>query len=489
MIEIEGLSKHYGSNRALEDLTLRLPRGRITGIVGHNGAGKSTLIRLLAGEDHADGGSIRFDGRPWSPERGARVGIVHQDPKLFGNLTAGENLLVGREGTRLKRPRAGAAEREILSRLDLVESLDQRVKTLSLAVQQRLEIARALAWDSDMFLFDEPNSALTVAESEYLFLRMRALADSGKVVILVSHRLDEVAANCDGIALLRNGRLRHEVPGGITAAALTEMLMDGVGAAGTGAENARPAAAEGLALRGWNSEHFDIDALDFPRGDVTVLAGVEGSGARQLLASLSGAVAATGGASLSGAAGGPALAAANAIYLAGDRRSTAFGHLSVADNLLLRRRLRSLPSWLGLLRRDRLVEAALALQREHNIICRSVKDPASSLSGGNQQKMVIASALTARPRVLAVEEPTRGVDVGSRLEIHAQLRRFARAGHVVVAFCAEETEAFELGDSVRVIDRGAVIDELRPAQFSDAEKFAVAVAAAIAQSRRPAVSH
>ncbi|MEQ1768619.1 MAG: ATP-binding cassette domain-containing protein [Devosia sp.] len=484
MIEIERLSKRYGSNQALQDLSLRLPRGQITGIVGHNGAGKSTLIRLLAGEDHADDGAIRLDGHPWSPERGARVGIVHQDPKLFGNMTVGENLLVGREGTRLSRPAAGEAERNVLRRLDLVDVLDERVKSLSLAVQQRVEIARALAWDSDIFLFDEPNSALTVAESEYLFVRMRALADSGKVVILVSHRLDEVADNCDGIALLRNGRLRNEVRSKITATALTELLLEGGGTTVAALETARPTGTDGLSISDWNSEQFDIDAMHFPSGEVTVLLGVEGSGARQVLASISGAVAASGLATLGGKRGGPAIASADAIYLLGDRRSTAFGHLSVADNLMLRRRLFSVPSWFGMVRRARLTADAVALQREHNIVCRSVKDPAASLSGGNQQKMVVASALAASPRILAIEEPTRGVDVGSRREIHAQLRKFAGSGHVVIGFCAEETEAFELADSVRIIDRGAAVCEMRPDQFADAEKFAVAVGAAIAQSRR-----
>lgn len=484
MIEIENLTKRYGRHSALSDLNLRLKRGEVTGIVGHNGAGKSTLIRLLAGEEQPDEGRLRLDGVAWQPSRGARVGIVHQDPKLFGNMTAGENLLVGREGSALLRPRAGEPERDILERLDLRHVLNERVGSLPLAVQQRIEIARALAWDSDIFLFDEPNSALTVAESEYLFARMRTLADAGKVVILVSHRLDEVAANCDAIALLRNGRLKGEVSQKLSATALTELMMEGTAAAAQGARST--SSGRGLTIENWSADRFDIASMHFPTGEVSVLVGVEGSGARPLLASFAGETAAEGEVNLLGKTGGSALVKAAAIYLAGDRRDTVFAHLSVADNLMMRVDLGKVPAQAGLIRRSRLRQVTEALRQEHNIVCRSVDDRASSLSGGNQQKMVIASALAASPTVLAIEEPTRGVDIGNRREIHAQLQKFAAAGHVVIAFCAEETEAFELADRVQVVDRGAVVAELRPRSFAGAEPFAEAVGAAIAASRMAA---
>ncbi len=485
MIEIAAVSKRYANTVALADLTLRLKRGAITGIVGPNGAGKSTLMRLIAGEESADDGAFHLDGKRWRPEHEHRVGIVHQDPALWANLTVGENLLVGREPTRFTRPRPGPAEREILDRLTLGDQLQRRVGELSLAMQQRVEIARALAREADVFLFDEPNSALTVAESQYMFQRMRALADEDKVVILVSHRLDEVVDNCDEIALIRNGRLAAHVTGGMTAQALAEQLTEGSRPIGA-TVRAESASRDGLTLAGWVGDAFAVGEFRAPAGEVTAIIGVEGSGARPFLASLAELVPASGRVSLLGEAGDDAVLRGRALYIAGDRRQTVFGHMSVAENLVLRQRLSATPRRGIFVNRSGLQQVAEDMRRRHNIKCRTVNDLASTLSGGNQQKVVIASAMAAIPDVLLVEEPTRGVDIGSRREIYEQLRAFAAQGRVVIVLCTEETEAFELADRGLVFDRGDVIATVRPADHADAEGLAGAIAAAITDARRQA---
>jgi ABC-type sugar transport system ATPase subunit len=468
---------------ALSGLTLQLKRGAVTGIVGPNGAGKSTLMRLIAGEESADEGTFHLDGQRWRPDAEPRVGIVHQDPALWANLTVGENLLVGREPTRVVRPRPGAAERDILERLTLGEHINTRVGELSLATQQRVEIARALAREADVFLFDEPNSALTVAESQYMFQRMRALAGEGKVVILVSHRLDEVVDNCDEIALIRNGRLANRISGGMTAQALAEQLIEGSQPTG-GLVRAERATRDGLSVTRWVGDAFAVGNLRAPAGEVAAIIGVEGSGARQFLASLAGLVPASGRVSLLGKSGGDELLRGRALYIAGDRRQTVFGHMSVAENLVMRQRLADVPRHGMFVNRGGLTRVAEDMRRRHNIKCRSVSDLASTLSGGNQQKVVIGSAMAAAPDVLLIEEPTRGVDIGSRREIYEQLRAFAGEGRVVIALCTEETEVFELADRALVFDRGDVIAEVNPADHADAEDLAGAIAGAITNARR-----
>jgi ABC-type sugar transport system ATPase subunit len=483
MIEIAAVSKRYANTVALADLSLQLRRGAITGIVGPNGAGKSTLMRLIAGEETADDGAFHLDGKRWRPEHEHRVGIVHQDPALWGNLTVGENLLVGREPTRFARPRPGAAEREILDRLTLGRHLQRRVGELSLAMQQRVEIARALAREADIFLFDEPNSALTIAESQYMFQRMRALADEGKVVILVSHRLDEVADNCDEIALIRNGRLAARLSGTVTAQALAEQLTEGSHPSGT-VRGAGTNSRDGLTLSGWVGDAFAVGEFRAPAGEVTAIIGVEGSGARPFLMSLAGLAPASGRVSLLGRGGDDAVLRGRALYIAGDRRQTVFAHMSVAENLVMRQRLSATPRRGVFLNRAGLQRVAEDMRRRHNIKCRAVSDLASTLSGGNQQKVVIASAMAASPDVLLIEEPTRGVDIGSRREIYEQLRVFAAEGRVVIALCTEETEVFELADRALVFDRGDVIAAVRPGDYADAEGLAGAIAGAITAARR-----
>jgi ABC-type sugar transport system ATPase subunit len=484
MIEIVGVSKNYGNTRAVQALSLSLQRGRISGIVGPNGAGKSTLMRLIAGEEWPDEGQFRLDARAWHPGRADNIGIVHQDPMLWGNLTVGENLLVGREGRRFARPRPSAAAREILAELGLGDFIDVPVSELSLAMQQRVEIGRALARDADVFLFDEPNSALTVAESEYLFARMRGLAAEGKVVILVSHRLDEIAENCDDIALVRGGLLaNHWQDADLTAQALAEHLT-GDGQRATVSAQRSSGADTGVKIARWLGEKFAVSDFSAAAGEVTAIVGVEGSGAREFLASLARLVPAEGEITLLNRQGSGKLLDGKSVFLAGDRRQTVFAHLSVAENLMLRRRLASVPRRGFFLDRAGVTAAAEVMRRGNNIKCDSVNDAASTLSGGNQQKMVVASAIAAEPLLILVEEPTRGVDVGSRREIYDQLRAYAAAGNVVIALCTEETEAFELAHKTAVFDRGTVIAELFPADYEGAEHFAGAIAGTIADFRR-----
>ncbi len=202
-IEIRGLRKHYGNTKALDGLDLDLRPGEVLGIAGPNGAGKSTLIRILAGEENADAGELRVGGQVFTP--GAAVAVVHQEPELFPNLTVAENLLVGREDGWVRWPRPHKADLALMEALGIGPVAGRLLGDCTLAVQQRTEIARALARDARVFLFDEPNSALTKEESDELFHEIHTLANSGHVVILVTHRLDDLVTHTRRVAIVRDG--------------------------------------------------------------------------------------------------------------------------------------------------------------------------------------------------------------------------------------------------------------------------------------------
>src|SRR5436190_2100468 len=230
-VRIRALRKRYGDTVALDGLDLDARPGEILGIAGPNGAGKSTMVKILAGEVARDEGEISVDGRPWSDDYGSnRVAVVHQEPQLFPNLTVAENVLAGYEGSGWQWPTLGDPQYELFAELGIDQHRDRLLGDLGLAVQQRTEITRALARDARVVLFDEPNSALTPDESADFFRLIRQLADSGRVVMLISHRLTELAANSDRVAVIVDGRcVRLLERAERTAENIAETLVRGLG--------------------------------------------------------------------------------------------------------------------------------------------------------------------------------------------------------------------------------------------------------------------
>src|SRR5580700_4637287 len=237
-IRLRGLTKRYGATVALAGVDLDLRPGEVLGIAGPNGAGKSTLVRIIAGEERADGGELTFDGRPWSPTSDWRaVAVVHQEPQLFPNLTVAENVLVGRERVRASRPRLGAADAQVMHAFGIDRFADRPLADCTLATQQRTEIARAVARDAQVFLFDEPNSALTDEESDELFREMHKLAAEGKIVLLVTHRLGDLFEHASRVAVIRDGRVRAILEGvALTEDGIAQQLVVSRGAE-TGAKS------------------------------------------------------------------------------------------------------------------------------------------------------------------------------------------------------------------------------------------------------------
>jgi ABC-type sugar transport system ATPase subunit len=489
-MELRGILKDFGETRALQGVDLVIRAGEILGIAGPNGAGKSTLVRILAGEEARDAGEIVVGEQPWSTDDSRnRVAVVHQEPQLWPNLTVAQNMVVGREPGSLAFPGLPRSDASVLGQLEIDGYADRLLADCPLAVRQRVEIARALARDAAVFLFDEPNSALTEEESNRLFASMHDLARRGRLVLLVSHRLGELVAHCDRVAVIRDGVVAAELAGAaLTEAGIARELVLGYQAvtdpgqprpdeARTEATRPRTRSASVLTLEAWHSTDGDFGdvSLRVARGEITAFVGVEGSGAREIVASAAGFAQATGAIAVDDIAGAAA-ARQRTAYLPADRRSMLFANLNVGENLIVRLSGSDVTGIGGWLDPGRVTDIARRLVERFRVRTQSARAPLPSLSGGNQQKVAIAAAIARRPSVLMLEEPTRGVDVGSKAEIYRIIRDYAREGNGVLVYCTEIPEVYELADTVIVVDDGRPGRPMQVSDFQDLTALADAIA-------------
>ena len=479
-IRLSGLTKRYGNTIALNGVELDIVPGVVLGIAGPNGAGKSTLVRMIAGEERPDSGELTFDGRSWSPaDEWHAVAVVHQEPQLFPTLTVAENVAAGRESVLASWPKPSKADRKVMEALGLGPHLDADLGDCSLATQQRTEIARAVARDARVFLFDEPNSALTDEESDELFREMHKLADAGRMVILITHRLNDLVEHCARVAVVRDGRVRAVLAGeALTEEGIARELVTDSGAQAAAGEARRAArrsaAAPFFEVRGWTHQDAFRDIGFAARtGEIVALMGVEGSGARELLRSFVGLEAA-GGAIRLGERSGAGVRGLTA-YVPATRQLSLFSNFSVGDNLLIRLGAPDIAGPGLALRRRRMKELAEAAVKRFLIKTGTTAQPIRSLSGGNQQKVAIAQALHCRPELLLLEEPTRGVDIRSKAEIYRLLRDYAAEGKAVVMFCTEVLEVFEAADTVHVVSDGGLSPPLDVADYRHVEHLATAI--------------
>jgi ABC-type sugar transport system ATPase subunit len=483
-VRIRGLRKRYGDTVALDGLDLDAHPGEILGVAGPNGAGKSTMVKILAGEVDRDDGEILVDGSPWSSEFGSnRVAVVHQEPQVFPNLTVGENILAGYEESGWRWPKVKKADHLLLEDLGIHKELRDRVLgELGLAVRQRTEITRALVHRARVMLFDEPNSALTPGESAEFFRFIRQLADAGHVVMLISHRLTELAANSDRIAVIIDGRcVRLLQDADRTAEDIAETLVRGLDTTPAGesaaATNGAHSDGQGFELIGLVDHKRAFQPLDFRvrKGLVTALIGVEGSGAREIVRACAGLRRVQGRIRVGGRAVRLPQIQRHVSFVAADHAAGLFGNLSVGENLVIRLDDEISRGVFGL-RRRKMRTYAEELRASFQIKSAGIDIGIRSLSGGNQQKVAIASAVGSRPEVLVLEEPTRGVDISSKAEIYEILRGFAADGGTVLLFCTEIPEVYEVADIVHVVSRGRLSSPFQVAAFADMEALAKAVA-------------
>ncbi|MGC4891240.1 sugar ABC transporter ATP-binding protein [Micromonospora sp. DT227] len=472
-----GLTKSFGAVRALRDVSLEFPAGQVTGLLGENGAGKSTLIRLCSGQMQADSGRLVLDGREvsfGSPLEAIAAGVVvvNQEPLLIGELTIADNLFLYDLG---ERPAYGLAQRgrnvqrarELLARLQMADYLPDPAticRDLSAASRQMVDIVRALSRQPRVLFLDEPNSSLTHEESERLFAVMGRLRDEGVAVVLVSHRLAEVYSIVDNVIVLRDGTFVAAGPPAEIDQQRAVALMAGERKTKVVSEvvaDRAPAprqAEVALELAGLTGEGFTDVGFAVRKGEIVGMAGLVGAGRTEIAEAVVGLrPISRGGISLGGRRvyiGNPGRAQRLGVaYVAEERRTEVFHAQDVGYNLVVR--ILSNLGRLGWVSGRRAAAQARELAQRFGVKAASTEAPITSLSGGNQQKVLLARALAARPRVLILDEPTRGVDVGTKAEIYAALRALAHDEGLAVWFISSELEeVVELADRVVVIRNG-----------------------------------
>lgn len=489
LLAAHGIAKRFGGVTALDGATLEARAGRILGLLGANGSGKSTLARIIAGEVGPDAGRILFDRQEIahaSPHEAAARGIViaHQHPSLAPDLPVWENLFLGAErcglGGFVRRRESRRMARALLDGLGASVDVDQPAGMLTAAGQQMAEVARALSRRPRLLILDEPSAALAAAEVARLFAAVRALTASGAGVIFISHRLQEVEELCDAILVLRNGR---HVGAWDTAGRLDERrileLMTGDPEAVPRPPARRTVSEAVLRLEGVRSgsKVLGVD-LEVRRGEIVGLAGLQGQGQEELLEVIAGARRLDGGSLLHrGERVVPKLPRdmirRGVCLVPNDRhRQGLFMDQSVGENLgYVRVSLDRRPWRLSLPELQAFAEQAI---RRLLIKTAGLGQPVSTLSGGNQQKVVIGKWLAAETGVLLLSDPTKGVDVHARSEIYATLGELAAQGSAVLVFASDVGELLAHCDRILVMFEGRVVEVLAGAAMSERRVMAAA---------------
>jgi ABC-type sugar transport system ATPase subunit len=465
LLEVAGLTKSFPGVRALEGVDFDLAPGEVHALVGENGAGKSTLIKTLGGALVPDAGRILLEGAPLplgdpllARRRGIR--IVYQELTLVPELTAAENIFLGRELGRplLRRAEMARAAQALLDELGANVPASAPARLLSVAQQQMVEIARALGGESKVLILDEPSAALSGLEVERLFAVLRTLRQRGLGVVYISHRLEEVFALADRVTVLRDGRRVTSAPvAGLDRAQLIR-LMVGRDVADEFPPRSSSPGETVLEVRGLRSGCSVKDAsFDVRRGEIVGLAGLVGAGRTSVALALFGALPAQGQVRLEGRPvrfRSPADAIdAGLGYVTEDRKGRGlFPLLGAGENMTITH-LRAF-SRNGLLSSARARAAAAAAARDFDLRAASLDQRAATLSGGNQQKLLLARYLM-RPRTLLIlDEPTRGIDVGAKAEIYALMNRLTASGLAILMISSELPEVLAMSDRVVVMHEG-----------------------------------
>ncbi|WP_043620053.1 sugar ABC transporter ATP-binding protein [Nonomuraea candida] len=481
ILSLRHVSKSFGAVRALQDVRLDLWPGEVHGLVGENGAGKSTLVKILAGAHPADAGTVLVDGRELSPSgpsdaRAAGIAVIYQEPALFPDLSVAENIFMSRQPLRsLRRIDAGAMRRataELFGRLGIHLDPGRPARGLSIADQQLVEIAKALAFDARILVMDEPTAALSGVEAERLFSVVASLREAGAAVLFISHRFDEIFALCHRVTVMRDGRWVSTDP----AAGLTvdELVRRMVGRE-VSALYPRTDAAVGeprLEVRSLTRHGVFRDVSFTVRGgEIVALAGLVGAGRSEVARAVFGidrpdaGEVLVDGVRLPPGDTGRAIAAGLALVPEDRRQQGLVMELSVERNATLTRRW-SL-SRLGLLTGGRERAAAREWSERLRVKTARLTDPVSALSGGNQQKVVLAKWLSTGPRVLIVDEPTRGIDVGTKAEVHRLLSELAGQGVAVLMISSELPEVLGMADRVLVMHEGRLVADVPRAEAGE----------------------
>jgi ribose transport system ATP-binding protein len=494
ILQVARASKRFPGVLALDDVSMALAPGEVRALVGENGAGKSTLIKLLTGVYQPDGGELRYRGRPVTfnrPRQAQAAGIstIYQEVNLVPLMSVARNLYLGREPrNRLRLIDFGRLHRDaaaVLARYGIDVDVRRPLRSLGLGAQQMVALARAVSVDARVVIMDEPTSSLESREVDTLFRVVGELREQGIAILYVSHRLDELYRICDTVTVLRDGRVVHDgALAGLDRLRLVSLML--------GRDMAQ-------VRRHGTTEFGDTHTLDAPPalvatdlrkrhllrgvsfdvrpGEVTGLGGLLGSGRSETVKAVVGALPLDGGTITVGGRtlrrGSPGAAIRAGIgMLPEDRKAEGIiPGLSVRENIVLAAMPRlSRGGVVSRQQQDKLVDTFMTRLR---IKASSPDQRVSELSGGNQQKVLLARLLCLDPKVLLLDEPTRGIDVGAKGEVQALVDDLAQAGLAVVLVSSDLEELVEGADRIVVLRAGAVVDELTGDRVTEAQLMAV----------------
>ena len=494
--QLTDIAKSYAGVQALAHVNFSVSRGEVIGLVGENGAGKSTLMKIMGGVIESTAGTIEIDGVQRQSltvleSMAAGIAFVHQELNLFDNLDVASNVFIGREplfGGPLRlvdRKKLYANVQPLLNRLGVDFKPETIVSDMSIAQRQLLEIAKALSLNSRLVIMDEPTSSLTLIETDRLLSVVAGLKASGVSVIFISHRLNELTQCADRVVVLRDGRVVGELEkANITHGAMIRLMIG----RDLKALYVPPAAKPGdnvLEISAVQTKAYPERqvSLSVRRGEILGLAGLVGAGRTELARAIFGIdPLLSGSVALNGEAihiDSPRQAISHGIFLVPEdrKRCGLLLNISIAENIALPN-MRACASS-GLVK-DSIVTANAERQKERlHIRASSVSIEGGALSGGNQQKVVLAKWLAMKPRVLICDEPTRGVDVGAKSELYEMLRGLADAGVAILMISSDMEEVIGVSDRIAVMHEGVISGFLERAEFSEHNVLQLAVGGSI----------
>ncbi|MGW4489718.1 sugar ABC transporter ATP-binding protein [Amycolatopsis sp. NPDC004368] len=474
LLEVRGVTKSFGAVAAVAGVSFPLYAGEAHALVGENGAGKSTIVKMLAGVHRPDTGTLLLDGEEVafsSPAdaKAAGIAVIYQEPTLFPDLTVAENIVMGRH----PRGRLGMIDRaaireeaeRLFARLGVRIDPSRPARGLSIADQQIVEIAKALSADARVLVMDEPTAALSLVEVERLFSVARALRDEGAAIMFISHRFEEITDLCQRVTIMRDGK--HVSTDAREDVTVDEMVRRMVGRdldALFPKQDVEPGAVvlevEGLTREGvFRDVSFSVRA-----GEIVAFAGLVGAGRSEVVQAVFGVderdagVVRLNGKKLKAHSPRAAMAAGMALVPEDRRQQGLVMDLSIERNVTLprARALSKLGLLLGPGERREALRWTERLRTKYGRLC----DAVGTLSGGNQQKVVLAKWLSMAPRVLIVDEPTRGIDVGTKAEVHRLMSALAAEGVAVVMVSSELPEVLGMADRVLVMREGRIVAEI-----------------------------
>jgi rhamnose transport system ATP-binding protein len=488
VLRVYDASKAFGAVHALQGVSIDLYGGEVHGVVGENGAGKSTLVKILGGVHPPDSGALIDDrghslvlGGP-AAARDAGIAIIFQEPTLFPDLSVAENVFIARQprrsGRRIDHRLMGRETRALFERLGVPIDPDRVARGLSIAEQQIVEIGKALSFEAKVVVMDEPTAALSATEVARLFGVVESLREDGVAVVFISHRLEEVFAICQRVTVLRDGRrvLSRQVSG-LTAGDLVRAMV-GRDIAAREHEHHEPGAAVLRVSELSRQGIFKDISFDVRAGEIVALSGLVGAGRSEVARAAFGIDHYDSGSVFVGERrlrkGVPidAMRAGVAMVPEDRRQQGLVMDMSIADNV-------SLASLRALARHGLLVSSverrfasdwAGRLQVKYS----RITNPATSLSGGNQQKVVLAKWLSREPKVIIVDEPTRGIDIATKSEVHRLLVELSRSGVAVLMISSELPEVLAVADRILVMREGRLVAELAHADASEESIMAAA---------------